>query len=750
MSTIQTFAGFEWGTVHDVAAGNAGTKIFDGVTGVYGTNLDVVSGSGSAIGSYVGQVSTIANKNFFWDTNTLGALKTDLVVSLRFRFTSFPTSDNDFHSIDTLASSDRAGFYYEVATGKIHAWITTAHVASSTALTLNTWYTLQFHYGVSASLETMDWTFNGVTQTQVTNNLGASTIARYALGNRGGSNGTVQFDDIAVSTTGADHPLPLYNVRLVTADVGGTTTEIGTANSTARFTTNNTLDTTHNSANILAAISEVPPTIGASASGVAQRAGGASDALSVPMTTISLGGDTIAACKVMVCGWANSTGVNNIGVRAWNGTAETILVAGTVASGFSNNTTDPDWFVAMYAGVTNQTTLDALEVRLGYSTDIVPEPGAHAVYAEILTLPGTSSNIAGNGIVSGEGFGSPSVTPGSTTLAQSGIVSAERFGSSSVTSTVALSPSGIVSSERFGSPTVSATNTVSPAGIPSSEQVGAASVTSLATISPSGIRSGEQFGSPTVMSTVPINANGIASSEMFGAASVTPGAVAISAAGIVSGEQVGSASVTPGAVTITGAGIKSSEQFGSPSVFTSVAIATGGIVSGEQLGSPTVSPGLATATPGYIGSAESFGAAGVSAGPVSLAPGGSGTGEAFGSPSVTGSSAGPVASGIVSAERFGSPTLLPGAMVLQGGGIPTTERFGSPSIAIVAAQTAHPGGAVSGESFGNAHVSITQASRGGVVVECAIDRRVIQAPIDRTIIQSSIDREVILVELQGA
>jgi hypothetical protein len=785
--TIQTFAGFEWGTVHDVQAGNAGTKIFDGVTGTYGTNLDIVSGSGSAIGSYVGQVATIANKNFFWDTNTLGTGKTDLVVSLKFRFTSFPTSDNDFHSIDTASSTDRAGFYYEVATGKIHAWITTAHAASSIALTLNTWYTLQFHYGVSASLETMDWVLNGTTQTQVTNNLGASTIARYAIGNRGGSNGTLQVDDVAVSTTAADHPLPNYNIRLVSADTGGTTTEIGTANSTARFTTNNTLDSTHNSANILAAISEVPPTIGATASGVAQRAGGASDALSIPMTTFSLGGDTITACKVYVCGWANGTAANNLGIRAWNGSAETVLVAGTVASSFSNSTTDPDWFAALYAGVTNQTTLDALEIRLGYSTDIAPEPGAHAVYAEILTLPGTVSTVTPNGITSNEQFGSPSVTPGSMTLAQSGIGSGERFGSPTVTSSASILPSGIVSSERFGTPTISATANISPAGIPSSEQPGSASVTSLATISPVGIKSGEQFGSPAVLATVSINGAGVASSEVFGAASVTPGAVTVSTAAISSGEQIGSPAITPGAVNITSVGIITGEQFGSPVIFTSVAVTPSGVTSGERFGQPTVSAGTATATPGTIGSSESFGAAGVSAGPVGISPGsvasgellgsptvaGSGVGlapsgitsseqfgsstvipgvvtvntvgitsaEQFGSPAVTSSSSNVSPSGIVSTERFGSPAVTPGATVLLPLGIPTGEQFGSPSIAIVADQTTHPAGVASGERFGSPNVTVVQSVRYGAVVECKIDRQ---------FVESSIDREVVIVELRGS
>lgn len=673
MSTIQTFAGFEWGTVHDVAAGNAGSKIFDGVTGVYGTNLDVVAGSGSAIGSYVGQVATIANKNFYWDTNTLGTGKTDLVVSLRFRFTSFPTSDNDIHSIDVAATTDRAGFFYQVSTGKLVAWITSStQVATMSALVLNTWYTLQFKYSCGAAINTLDWAFNGTTQTQVTNNLGASTIARYALGNRSGSNGTIQLDDIAVSTTGADHPLPMYNVRLVTADTGGTTTEIGTANSTARFTTNNTIDATHNSANILAAISEVPPTLGATASGVAQRAGTTTDAVSIPMTTISLAGDTIVACRVLVCGWANGTLANNLGIRAWNGTAETVLVAGTVASLFSNSTTDPDWFAAMYAGVTNQTTLNALEIRLGYSSDISPEPGAHAVYAEILTLPASGVTANVNGIPSGEQVGAAVISPGTVTVSPSGIASSERVGSANVTPVI--SAAGVASGERVGSANV--TPVIAPSGITSGEIVGSPTVTpGTVTVSPSGIASSEQVGAASIFSSVTITPGTIPSGEQVGAAVLSPGSVTVSPSSIASSERVGAPTISPGSVAVSPGSIPSSEVVGSPTLTsTSPGLNAGGIPSSERVGSPSVTPGAVVLQLVGIPSSERVGSASIA--------------------SVTDQTL--HVGGIVSAEQIGSSRLV----------VPSTTRGGQ----------------------------IFECKIDRLVITSPIDRVVFESPIDRRVV----------------
>jgi len=408
VSTIVAFTGFEFGTETGISVGP-----FDGATGVQGTDYKVVAGT-PVVGSFVGQVTTLNNKGYFWNTTTLGAGKTDLVVSLRFMFSTLPGTANDFHAIDVAASTDRSGFYYDPADQKIHAWITSATQAASSTIVANTWYTLQFHFSCVASINTLDWTFNGVAQTQVTNNLGASTIARYELGNRGGSTGVVNFDDAAVSVTAADHPLPMYQVRLVGVDTGGTTTEIGTANSTVRFTANGTLDGTHSSAAILTALSELPPLLGATSSGVAQQTAGAGNAVEIPMSTYTLtGGETIAYTRIYLAGWAASALAANLGLRAWNGTAETILHGDTAATGF-DNTTNGAWYAFLYTGVTDQTTLNALTVRMGYSTDVSPVIGAHAIYAELLILPGAGSASIND--LAGGGAGSGGTTEGITTV----------------------------------------------------------------------------------------------------------------------------------------------------------------------------------------------------------------------------------------------------------------------------------------------------------------------------------------------
>ena len=405
MPTIVAFTGFEFGTEVGIGTGGTGsTGPFDGTTGTVTTDYQVVAGT-PVVGSYVGRLNSLANKNYFWNTTTLGSGNTSLVVSLRFMFTTLPATAIDFHSIDTAAATDRSGFYYDPADQKVHAWITSATQASSTTIVANTWYTLQFRFSCSANPNTLDWTFNGVAQTTVSNALGATTVTRYALGNRSGGAGVVSFDDVAVSVTSGDYPLPVYQVRMLTVDTGGTTTQIGTTDATVRFTANGTLDGTHNSANILSALSEVPPLLGATSSGVTQQTAGAGNAVELPMTNYTLtGGETVVSTRIYVSGWAASATAANLGLRAWNGTAETTL-HGDSACGFDNSS-NGIWYTYLYSGVTDQTTLNALAIRLGYSTDVAPTPGAHAVYAEVLILPGAGgtslADVAGGGAASGE------------------------------------------------------------------------------------------------------------------------------------------------------------------------------------------------------------------------------------------------------------------------------------------------------------------------------------------------------------
>lgn len=560
MTTLVAFTGFEFGKAEGIGTGTAGNRVFDGITGTAGTDVKVSSGARTGgTGNYVGEINLTA-KNFFWDTNTLGTSKTVLVVSMYFRLTTLPSGDTDIISMDTAASTDRAGFFYKQSTGKLHAWISTSNQASTATISVNTWYKLQWRFDVSGT-QFLDWSLDGVAGTQVTGGA-SSTIARVAFGNRGAGTGTAQYDDVAASVTSGDHPLTAYKVPpVLVPDTGGTAVEIGTANATARFVTNSSVDATFNSANILTATSEVPPTIGASASGVAQRTSGAGNAVGLPMTTYTLtGGETIDGTRIIVCGWAGSALANNYGMRAYNGSAETTLI-GDVASSFTNSTTAPDWACKFYTGLTDQTTIDALVVRLGYSTDVSPTPGAHAVYAELAIVPGSGGATVTPPVVAGVGAVPAPTISGAATVVPAVVAGVGTVPAPTLAAGSTVTPAAVAGVGAVPAPTLAAGSTVLPSAVAGVGTVPAPVVSGGAAVVPAAVQgvgtvpapAVSAGGSANVTPTTVAGVGAVPAPSLSAGSTVTPAAVqgfgTIPAPAISAGS---SATVTPATVAGTG------------------------------------------------------------------------------------------------------------------------------------------------------------------------------------------------------
>lgn len=101
--------------------------------------------------------------------------------------------------------------------------------------------------------------------------------------------------------------------------------------------------------------------------------------------------------------------------------------------------------------------------------------------------------ILPSGISSGEGFGTPAVSPGAVSVSPTGIASAGAIGTPTVTpGAVSLSPSSITSAEAFGTPELTTSQPVAPTAIDSAEAFGTPTLT--LDISPVGIASAETFG----------------------------------------------------------------------------------------------------------------------------------------------------------------------------------------------------------------------------------------------------------------
>jgi hypothetical protein len=380
--------GFEQGTHAGIATGANQAKYFDYTNGTIGTavkittaaartgtyGLELVASAGTAFGGYFN-----AGNN-----GILGASGT-LVGHFWFKYPSLPGANATiFTAIGTAGGNDLVIRYVQ-STGRVQAQIGGGTAQNGPVLSANTWYRIEFRLVLNANPHTLDWTVDGVAQTQATLAVASENLFKAGWGSDSGSQTfTLYVDDGILTLTSADHPLLEHKVVKLTPDTGGTTTQIGTANATGRMVTNSAIDATHNSANILAAVSELPPLLNGSSSGLGQRTSGTGNACSLPMTTYAIqAGEAVSGLRVVVCAWAaNATAAaNTLGIRAFNGTAETTLFAAAAYQG--QNTTSPAWICKQYQGALTQTQLDALLVRVGYSGDISPLPGVHAVYAEV-------------------------------------------------------------------------------------------------------------------------------------------------------------------------------------------------------------------------------------------------------------------------------------------------------------------------------------------------------------------------------
>lgn len=377
--TVAACAGFGMGTTAGWATGNVGNKVFDTVS-----TPTLVTTNPRTGGYNLQLTSTTAVRKLLWDTNTVGTGKTRGTMVLYVRFPgSLPGNDVVLAGINSAGAANSWIKYVSVGT-KLQAQITSGTARDGPVVVADTWYRLDMTYDVRANPQNLDWMVDGVAQTRATVGTAASTIAEFQTGWDASTTATVDYADLVVSVTPGDFPLGAHRVYLLKADVGDTAAQIGTADSLCRFTSNGGgLDVTFNSANILAALSEVPPTISAAADGVYQRTSGAGNAVGIPMTSYQMGsGEQMSGCRIVIPGWSASAVANAIEMRAYNGSAESVLFPAADPN-FDNSTTTPAWLCKMFPGVTSQATMDALVVRLGYSTSIVPAPGAHAVYAEV-------------------------------------------------------------------------------------------------------------------------------------------------------------------------------------------------------------------------------------------------------------------------------------------------------------------------------------------------------------------------------
>jgi len=402
--SVDVCAGFEWGTAAGLATKGADASARGLVDAMTGT--PVIVATTPRTGSYCLELSsTAAAANISWVSSGAGALSVSKTIAARvaFRIVGTPAADIDLFTLES-ASSVTVTVRWRVASGKIGVQINTATEAlSNAAVAVDTWLAVDIGAVGDAStfVQSVDWTLDygdGVPITQTApGTVVGSAPSRWdvRIGWAAATTATVRYDDIVICKDSRSHPLGNMTVQMVKADPAGTVSVVGTAADFKTFTANGTM-AAWNDAAALAAIDEIPPTIGASADGIAQAGPDAAAYVQIPMATVTAApSNVIRGVRMLACGWSAAAQVNTIGLAYQLGseTAVSLLGSPNVNPGFTNSTTDPTWQANMVRPVPgqlfmwSQARLDGLKFRMGFSGDATPDVGLHAIYAEVALQP---------------------------------------------------------------------------------------------------------------------------------------------------------------------------------------------------------------------------------------------------------------------------------------------------------------------------------------------------------------------------
>jgi hypothetical protein len=394
---VRDLWGMEWLTAAGLGTGNVGNRIFETVTGnptIGNDPANARTGSG-----YLELPATATIDNAQGISQTIAVGTEGAIARVCFRFVgSLPTADVEVFSLLNAAAVMR----YRAASGKLSLQLSTStEQLSDQAVTADQWIAVDVRVMDIGAEWAGDWTVTydatpGASSIPVPQTRALHTTATGlgsfipVLGRTVAPSSApplIRYDDVVVSRIRGHHPLGDHRIYGIGPDPAGTLTISGTATNFQTFSANGTM-AAWNAATALAAIDEVPPTVGATADGIAQVTAATADYVSIPLETVQAAPDgSIRAVKLYFCGWAASATAATVGFRAHDGTTSHTLFA--AADPAFDNSSTPAWVCKVVRTTGGgkidwtQPKLDELAARMGFSDDATPDIGVHAVRGEV-------------------------------------------------------------------------------------------------------------------------------------------------------------------------------------------------------------------------------------------------------------------------------------------------------------------------------------------------------------------------------
>ncbi len=352
------------------------------VSAAGGGLFSAVTGSGLSADSAVARTGTYS----IMDTDPFGTANNAslaigsgvAVVRVYVRLAGLPVADvNELLILDAAAGSDlRLG--YQASSQQLTLRFASAAVTvGSTTVSAGTWYRIELRLVASTNPRTADWRIDGVAQTAISATETASTVSTLRLGSTVVADTfTANYDDVLISVTSGNYPIGAGTVVGLRPDGMGT-------NSTPGSFRND--DATAIDANTYLRLDDSPMT--GLTDYVRQQTIGATAYIEVTF------GDTSTSCVVGVSGLlayhAAGTAADNGKTSIFDGSTERVVFSGDMSETALQYVSV---IVAPASAPWTPTAVNGLKGRIGYSSDVTPNPYWDGLLLEVATgvsVPGT-------------------------------------------------------------------------------------------------------------------------------------------------------------------------------------------------------------------------------------------------------------------------------------------------------------------------------------------------------------------------
>jgi Tfp pilus assembly protein PilX len=300
------------------------------------------------------------------------------VVRLYLRFPTLPTANVNAVIIGDAAAGNDLRLGYQASPSRLTVRLGNGTVtAGSVAISAGPWYRIDLRLVANTNPRTVAWQIDGVTQPGIQTNGAGSTVNTIRLGSTVAADAyTANYDDVFISAASGDYPIGSGTV------VGLRPAAMGTSVGTGSFRNN---DGSTISGTTWGRLDDSP--MSSTADFVRQQTIGTADY--VELTFGSTSANCVTGVSALLAYRSAGTPANDGATAIMDGSTARVVFDGDMSVTAIRYV---DLIVAPAAGTWTIGAVNALRARIGFSSDVTPNPFWDALLLEVATgiyVPGT-------------------------------------------------------------------------------------------------------------------------------------------------------------------------------------------------------------------------------------------------------------------------------------------------------------------------------------------------------------------------